>query len=149
MIRNCLLSRCDEPDMLYSQEPQRSVYETYVSSGSAANAAETAIAGRDNKRFLRAAVIGDPISHSLSPIIHNFFLKKYGIDGSYEAIRVAKNELHESVKKLVYQGFAGFNVTIPHKEEIFKICNHKSKTAELTGAVNTVIITPEKKTIRT
>lgn len=94
---------------------------------------------------IKAAVIGDPISHSLSPKIHNFFLKKYKIDGSYEAIQIKKDELKKSVAELVNQGFAGFNVTLPHKEEIFKICDHKSKTAELTKAVNTVIVTEDKK----
>lgn len=95
--------------------------------------------------MIKAAVIGDPISHSLSPKIHNYFLKKYQIDGSYEAIKIPKNELKQSVKSLIEQGFSGFNVTIPHKEEIFKICDYKSQTATLTGAVNTVVITSEKK----
>jgi len=95
--------------------------------------------------MIKAAVIGDPISHSLSPIIHNFFLKKYGIDGSYVALQIKKDDLKQSVAKLTDEGFAGFNVTLPHKEEIFKICDFKSKTAELTGAVNTVIITADKK----
>lgn len=95
--------------------------------------------------MIKAAVIGDPISHSLSPKIHNFFLQKYKIDGSYVAIKISKDELQREVYKLVNQGFAGFNVTIPHKEEIFKICDFKSKTAQLTGAVNTVIVTPDKK----
>ncbi len=95
--------------------------------------------------IIKSAVIGDPISHSLSPKIHNFFLQKYGIEGSYEAIKIAKDDLKKEVQNLVNQGFSGFNVTIPHKEEIFKICDFKSKTAQLTGAVNTVIITPDKK----
>lgn len=95
-------------------------------------------------KFL-AAVIGDPISHSLSPKIHNFLIKKYNIDGAYVAIQVGKNDLKQSVESLVKSGFAGFNVTIPHKEEIFKICDFVSKTAKLTGAVNTVIITEDKK----
>lgn len=95
--------------------------------------------------IIKAAVIGDPISHSLSPKIHNFFLKKYGIEGSYEAIQVKKDELPKAVSDFVAQGFAGFNVTLPLKEEIFKLCNFKSRTATLTGAVNTVIITPDKK----
>lgn len=97
-----------------------------------------------NHKFL-AAVIGDPISHSLSPKIHNFLLKKYNIDGAYIAILVEKNNLKQSVESLVKSGFAGFNVTIPHKEEVFKICNFLSKTAKLTGAVNTIIITEDKK----
>lgn len=95
--------------------------------------------------MIKAAVIGDPIAHSLSPKIHNFFLKELGINGSYEAIRVEKNELHEAVRNLVNQGFAGFNVTIPHKEKIFEICDELDETAKLTGAVNTVVITKEKK----
>ena len=97
------------------------------------------------QNIIKAGVIGDPISHSLSPAIHNFFLKKYNINGSYEAILIKKENLQESVFKLVNQGFAGFNVTIPHKEEIFKICDFKSKTASLTKAVNTVIVTSDKK----
>jgi len=95
--------------------------------------------------MIRAAVIGDPISHSLSPKIHNFFLKELGIDGSYEAIRAQKTELREVVQKLIDQGFAGFNVTIPHKEKIFEICDELDESAKLTGAVNTVVITKEKK----
>lgn len=95
--------------------------------------------------MIKAAVIGDPISHSLSPKIHGYFLRKYNIDGSYEAIRVEKNNLKEDVLKLINEGYAGFNVTLPHKEEIFKLCYFRSKSAEMCGAVNTVIITEDKK----
>lgn len=94
---------------------------------------------------IKAAVIGDPISHSLSPTIHGFLLTKHKIDGSYEVKKIAQEDLPDGVAALVSEGFAGFNVTIPHKEEIFKICDYKSKTATLTGAVNTVIVTPDKK----
>ena len=93
----------------------------------------------------KAGVIGDPISHSLSPKIHNFLLEKYNISGSYQAIHLTKDNLLHGVKDLIDQGFAGFNVTIPHKESVFKICDHKSKSAQLTGAVNTVIITEDKR----
>lgn len=96
-------------------------------------------------KSIKAAVIGDPISHSLSPKIHNFLLEKHNIDGIYIAIEIKKENLASNVASLVEMGFAGFNVTIPHKEEIFKVCDFKSKTASLTGAVNTVIITPDKK----
>jgi shikimate dehydrogenase len=94
---------------------------------------------------IKAGVIGDPISHSLSPQIHNYFLKKYNIDGSYEAILIKKENLLLSMQELVNQGFSGFNVTIPHKEVVFKICDFTSKTAQLTKAVNTLIITPDKR----
>jgi shikimate dehydrogenase len=98
-----------------------------------------------NPSMIKAAVIGDPIAHSLSPKIHNFFLKELGIDGNYQAICVKKDELSQAVENLVNQGFAGFNVTIPHKEKIFEICDELDETAKLTGAVNTVVITKEKK----
>ncbi len=94
---------------------------------------------------IKAAVIGDPISHSLSPKIHNSLLKKYDINGSYEAILVKKNDLKFTIDEMKKNGFAGFNITIPHKEEVFRICDYKSKTAKLTGAVNTVVITEDKK----
>lgn len=94
---------------------------------------------------IKAAVIGDPISHSLSPTIHGFLLAKHQINGTYEAKKITKEDLAAGVSELVNEGFAGFNVTLPHKEEIYKICDYKSKTATLTGAVNTVIVTPDKK----
>ncbi len=94
---------------------------------------------------IRAAVIGDPIKHSLSPKIHSFLLEEYNINGTYIPIQVSKEELTNCVKHLVDNDFAGFNVTLPHKEAIFKICDFTSKTAQLTGAVNTVIITADKK----
>lgn len=94
---------------------------------------------------IKAAVIGDPISHSLSPKIHNFFLQKYAINGSFDTKKISKENLLNGVQQLVAEGFAGFNVTLPHKEEIFKICDELSESSKLCGAVNTVIITPDKK----
>ncbi|MDX2083502.1 MAG: shikimate dehydrogenase [Rickettsiales bacterium] len=99
----------------------------------------------DSNITLRAAVIGDPIAHSLSPKIHQFLLNKYNISGVYLPIQVSKNELASCVKHLVESGFAGFNVTLPHKEEIFKLCDFVSNTAKLINAVNTVIITSDQK----
>lgn len=93
----------------------------------------------------KAGVIGDPISHSLSPRIHNYLLKKYNIEGSYEAFLVQESELEKKVHSFIDQGISGFNVTIPHKEEIFKICDHLSKTATAIKAVNTIIVTKDKK----
>lgn len=100
---------------------------------------------KDN--LVKAAVIGDPISHSLSPKLHGFWLKKYGINGSYEAIQVKTGTLESQVKSMVEAGFKGFNVTIPHKEKIFSLCNKKSQSALLTKAINTVIINENKELI--
>lgn len=100
-------------------------------------------------KIIKAGVIGDPISHSLSPVIHNYFLKKHQIKGSYQAIKISKDlsekEFKDEINSIINSGFSGFNVTIPHKEKIYKICDHLSKSAKLTKAVNTVIITKDKK----
>ena len=67
--------------------------------------------------MMKAAVIGNPIKHSRSPLIHNHWLKKLGIDGSYEAIH-AENETDfiRTVKQLKENGYSGFNITIPFKK---------------------------------
>ena len=70
----------------------------------------------------KAAVIGNPIEHSKSPFIHNYWLKKYKIEGSYEAIKAEDNKDFENViDKLVEQGYCGFNVTVPFKEKAYEL----------------------------
>lgn len=95
--------------------------------------------------IIKSGVIGYPISHSLSPIIHGFFLEKHKIIGSYEKIEVKPEELFDFIEKAKKENFSGFNITIPHKEEIFKKCDFLSNSASLTKAVNTVVITQDKK----
>ncbi len=98
------------------------------------------------KGFKVAGVIGDPISHSLSPQIHNYLIKKHNIEGIYFPFKVSKNDLEFFIKKFTQKpNFKGFNVTLPHKEDIFKICDHLSKTALAVKAVNTIIITKDQK----
>jgi shikimate dehydrogenase len=88
----------------------------------------------------KAAVIGHPISHSKSPLIHNYWLKKYNVNGLYEAIDVAPDRLEASVRDLAEQNYAGFNVTLPHKEKILGLCDVVDDLARSVGAVNTVTI---------
>lgn len=90
--------------------------------------------------FIKAGVIGYPIHHSKSPLIHNHWIKQYGLNGEYTAIEIAPENLTSSVQDLIAQGFAGFNVTVPHKQAIFKLCDYVDETAQAIGAVNTVII---------
>lgn len=90
--------------------------------------------------MIQAGVIGHPISHSKSPRIHGYWLQHYGIDGTYTAIDIAPGELAEHVQQLKDQGFAGFNVTIPHKQAIMPLCDTLSDAARSIGAVNTVVI---------
>ncbi len=86
----------------------------------------------------KAFVIGHPIAHSRSPKIHGYWLKSYGISGSYEAIDVAPDDLPAFLSALREKGFEGGNVTIPHKEAVFAAVNRRDAAAEQIGAVNTL-----------
>ena len=100
--------------------------------------------------MIKAAVIGNPIKHSRSPLIHNYWLKKCNIEGVYEPI-YAENEKEfiNLVKHLVSEGYSGFNVTIPFKKianEIvdIKINNNRSFVHDELMAINTVKIIDNK-----
>ena len=86
----------------------------------------------------KAFVIGHPIAHSRSPLIHDTWLAEHGIDGSYEAIDVAPDALASFFERLRSGEFAGGNVTIPHKEAVFSLCDEVDPLARSIGAVNTV-----------
>jgi len=86
----------------------------------------------------RAFVCGHPIAHSRSPKIHGYWLKRYGIAGSYEAIDVPPDNFPAFLGRLRTEGFAGSNVTIPHKENAFRLVDRRDEAAEEIGAVNTL-----------
>lgn len=90
--------------------------------------------------FIKCGVIGFPIKHSKSPIIHNHWIAQHHLQGEYKAIEIAPENLKDGVQKLIDEGYAGFNVTIPHKQEIFKLCESVDDVAHKIGAVNTVVI---------
>ena len=92
----------------------------------------------------KAFIIGQPISHSLSPKLHGFWLKQLGIDGSYDAINVPPEYLVKTVRALPSRGFAGGNVTIPHKEKVMLICDELDDIARKVGAVNTLVFKNDK-----
>jgi shikimate dehydrogenase len=72
----------------------------------------------------KAAVIGNPIAHSRSPIIHNYWLKKHGIEGHYEAIKAEdEKDLEKVITRLIDEGYSGFNVTTPFKGRAFDLCD--------------------------
>ena len=88
----------------------------------------------------KAFVIGHPIAHSRSPLIHGTWLAEHGIDGSYEAIDVAPTDLPAFFERLRSGEFAGGNVTIPHKEAVFALCDSVNDLATTIGAVNTLVV---------
>jgi shikimate dehydrogenase len=88
----------------------------------------------------KAFVIGHPIAHSRSPLIHGTWLAEYGIDGSYEAIDVTPEALPGFFERLRNGEFVGGNVTIPHKEAVFDLCDSVDDLARTIGAVNTLIV---------
>ncbi len=90
------------------------------------------------------AVLGYPISHSLSPKIHQFWLKKHQIDANYLSLPVPKNYLAEILPSLPKMGFHGVNLTVPLKETALPLCDELSDAAQKIGAVNTIIFKNKK-----
>ena len=88
----------------------------------------------------KACVIGWPIAHSRSPLIHNYWLKKYGIDAVYEKKAVEPKNVAQFIANLAASEFIGCNVTIPHKETAFQAVAKADEIASRLGAVNTVYL---------
>jgi shikimate dehydrogenase len=88
----------------------------------------------------KACVIGWPIKHSRSPLIHNYWLKKYGIDAVYERMPIGPKDVANFIANLALSEFIGCNVTIPHKETVFAAIGEADKIARRLGAVNTVYL---------
>lgn len=86
------------------------------------------------------AVIGDPISHSMSPSMHSQWFSDLTIDATYIPVHVKKENLAEAVESLKSLGASGWNVTIPHKEAILPLLDQMDSSAEQMGAVNTVVV---------
>lgn len=83
-------------------------------------------------------LIGYPVKHSLSPLMHNAAFAALGIDAKYELFEVSPGELGDFFKSIPQRNILGFNVTIPHKEKVIALLDQASEEARLIGAVNTV-----------
>jgi len=86
------------------------------------------------------AVFGNPIEHSMSPLIHEYFAKNLKINLSYVPILGSLGKFEKEAKIFLGNGGSGFNVTLPFKEDAFKLAETKSKIARITGSVNTISI---------
>jgi shikimate dehydrogenase len=86
----------------------------------------------------RACVVGWPVAHSRSPLIHGFWLAKYGIEGSYVKQPLPPDQAAEFLRNLPAHGFVGCNVTLPHKETAFAVADERGPAAAAVGAANTL-----------
>ena len=87
--------------------------------------------------------MGWPIAHSRSPLIHNYWLKKYGMKGTYVPLAVAPGTLGTAIPGLKALGFKGCNITIPHKVEAIALMDEIDTMARRMGAMNTIVVRPD------
>lgn len=90
-----------------------------------------------------AGVIGWPVSHSRSPLLHGHWLQRHGIDGAYVPLPVRPGGLAAAIAGLRAAGFAGVNVTLPFKEEVLALCDAVEHAGARAGAVNTLVFGPD------
>lgn len=95
--------------------------------------------------MIRACVLGSPVSQSLSPRLHGHWLKKYNIDGHYGAQETPPETLPDTLARLMDDGFAGCNLTLPLKESALALMDEQDVSARAAGAVNTVVFRAGKK----
>jgi shikimate dehydrogenase len=86
-----------------------------------------------------AGVIGWPVSHSLSPRLHGFWLREHQVDGAYVPLAVRREDFAVAISGLRASGFAGVNVTVPHKEAAFALAHDNDEAARAGGAVNLLL----------
>ena len=86
-----------------------------------------------------AGIAGWPVTHSRSPRLHGFWLRRHAIDGAYIPLPIHPDNFAVAMRGLLAAGFAGANVTIPHKLAAFDICDSVDSTAHRAGAVNTLV----------
>lgn len=92
-----------------------------------------------------AGVLGWPVAHSRSPVLHNYWLRQYGVDGAYVPLPADPESFVAAVLGLQAAGFRGANVTIPHKEAAYKLADVLDETAKRAGAVNTLVFREDGK----
>ena len=95
------------------------------------------------RKNIIAGVLGNPIAHSKSPILHQFWLKQNKIKGFYIPLKVSENDLEMTLRNLPAIGFSGVNVTVPHKESVMSLAKIKTERASLIGSANTLTFLPE------
>jgi shikimate dehydrogenase len=87
----------------------------------------------------KAGIVGWPVTHSLSPVLHGYWLKEYGIDGEMLRVPARPEEFADVIARLRDEGFRGVNVTVPHKEAAFAVADKKQHSALEAGAANLLV----------
>ena len=93
------------------------------------------------KKYL---VIGNPIDHSLSPLLHNYWIKKHNIDGNYDKKKVSNNDLKNLISQIKEKKISGINVTVPFKNKVIPYLDELSSEAKKTQSVNTIYLHEDK-----
>ena len=91
-----------------------------------------------------AGVVGWPVAHSLSPLLHGFWLHEYGVDGAYTPLPVRRHEFSMALSGLARSGFVGLNITVPHKEAAFALADECDRAATATGAANIILFCEDR-----
>lgn len=94
-------------------------------------------------RFCLAGVMGWPVMHSRSPMLHNYWMERHGLVGRYVPLEIQEAGLEKALRALPALGFAGCNLTIPHKERAMAMVDHLDPVATRIGAMNCVIVRPD------
>jgi shikimate dehydrogenase len=92
------------------------------------------------RAFTMSGIVGWPVTHSRSPMLHGYWLRHYDIKGAYLPLAVRPGRLEQALRGVSALGFAGCNLTLPHKEEAARLVDRVDATAARIGAVNTVVV---------
>jgi shikimate dehydrogenase len=92
-------------------------------------------------------IIGNPIKHSLSPILHNYWFNKYNIDANYSIINAGEKDIPDVIKKIKDGSLSGINITLPYKQKIVNYADKIINDAKITGSVNTLFLDKDKSII--
>ncbi len=90
-----------------------------------------------------AGIMGWPVSHSRSPLLHGFWLEQTGIDGAYVPLPVKPDRIEQALRALPVLGFRGCNLTVPHKQAALAVVDHIDPLARRIGAINTIVVAPD------
>lgn len=91
-------------------------------------------------KYLMAGVMGHPVMHSRSPALHNYWLRRHGLPGHYMPLAIAPDKIETALRALSALGFAGCNLTMPHKERAIPVMDRVSPLVKKIGAMNCVVV---------